>query len=156
MLMRKKPLISKTPLKRAAPIGVRPAPGSSLTRTKILVKSPMKRRARKKRSWHDAKMRNACRGQRCYLRVALICPRHPDEQTTVPAHSNESAHGKGGARKADDRYTVPACMWCHQWLDSSDAPRALKFATWRRAYREWSLVRDGAVDESVQELENHG
>jgi len=152
MLKRTKPLVSKAPLKRAAPIGVRPAPGSSLTRTKIKVKSPFKRRARKKRSWHDAKMRNACSGQRCYLRVPQICPRHPDDPTTVPAHSNESAHGKGGARKADDRYTVPACMWCHQWLDQGPAPRELKFATWRRAYREWSLVRDGAVDESVQEL----
>jgi len=156
MLTRKKPLISKTPLKRAAPIGVRPAPGSSLTRTKILVKSPMKRRARKKRSWHDAKMRNACDRQICYLRVPTRCPLRDPEETIVPAHSNESAHGKGGARKADDRYTVPACMWCHQWLDNSDAPRALKFATWRRAYREWSLVRDGAADEWVQELENHG
>ncbi|KFX64247.1 hypothetical protein KBK24_0121665 [Burkholderia sp. K24] len=112
----------------------------------------IKRKARKKRNWHDAKMRNACRGQRCYLCVPLICPRRPDDATTVPAHSNESAHGKGGARKADDKYTVPACFWCHAWLDSSDAPRALKFSTWRRAYREWSLVRDGAVDESVREL----
>lgn len=152
MLTRKKPLVSKTPLKRTAPIGVRPSPNSSLTRTQLLVRSPFKRKARKKRSWHDAKMRNACRDQICYLRVPTECRRRDPEETIVPAHSNESAHGKGGARKADDRYTVPACMWCHAWLDSGDAPRALKFATWRRGYREWSLVRDGAVDESVQEM----
>lgn len=152
MLTRKKPLVSRTPLKRSAPIGVRPAPGSSLTRTKILVKSPFKRKARKKRRWHDAKMRNACNHQICYLRVPNLCRRLDPEETIVPAHSNESAHGKGGARKADDRYTVPACGLCHYWLDFGGAPQLLKFSTWRRAYREWSLVRDGVVDESVQEL----
>jgi hypothetical protein len=153
MLTRKKPLISKTPLKRAAPIGKRPAPNSSLTRTKILVKSPMKRKARKKRSWHDAKMRNACRNQICYLRVPTLCPRRDPEETIVPAHSNESAHGKAGQRKADDRYTVPACFWCHAWLDQSGASYGLKVGTWRRAYREWSAVRDGVPDESVGEID---
>lgn len=151
MLKRSKPLVPKTPLKRAAPIGRRPSPGSSLTRTKILVQSPIKRKARKKRSWHDAKMRNACNGQICYLRVPGVCRRWDPEETIVPAHSNEGAHGKAGARKADDRYTVPACFWCHAWLDTDrDAPQELKYATWRRAYREWSLVRDGAIDESVE------
>lgn len=152
MLTRKKPLVSKTPLKRSAPIGVRPAPGSSLTRTKILVKSPMKRRARKKRSWHDAKMRNACRGQICYLRVPGLCRQRDPEETIVPAHSNESAHGKGGMRKADDKYTVPACFWCHAWLDQGGAPYELTTSTWRRAYREWSEVRDGVPDESVGDI----
>jgi hypothetical protein len=153
MLTRKKPLVSRTPLKRTAPIGTRPAPNSSLTRTKILVKSPMKRRARKKRSWHDAKMRNACRDQVCFLIVPAVCPRRDPEETIVPCHGNESAQGKGGARKADDRYTVPGCFWCHAWLDQGDAPRALKFSTWRRAYREWSTVRDGAPDESVEAID---
>lgn len=152
MLTRKKPLVSRTPLKRSAPIGKRPAPNSSLTRTKILVKSPFKRKARKKRSWHDAKMRNACRGQICYLRVPGLCRRRDPEDTIVPCHSNEGAHGKAGARKADDRYTVPGCGLCHYWLDLGGAPQFLKYSTWRRAYREWSAVRDGAVDESVQEL----
>ncbi|MBW9102934.1 nuclease domain-containing protein [Paraburkholderia phenoliruptrix] len=152
MLKRKKPLVSKTPLQRTAPLGVRPAPGSSLTHTKMLVKSPMKRRPRKKRKWHDAKMRNACRNQICYLRVPHICPRRDPEETIVPAHSNETAHGKGWMRKTDDRYTVPACFWCHAWLDQSGASYGLKATTWRRGYREWSLVRDGVVDESVQEL----
>ena len=145
-------LIRKKPMARAAPTGRRPSPNSSLTRTKLLVKKPFKRRARKKRAWHDAKMRNACRGQTCYLRVPMICPRRDPEETIVPAHGNESAFGKGGARKADDRYTVPACFWCHAWLDQGDAPRVLKFSTWRRGYREWSAVRDGVVDESVEEL----
>nr|DAG71761.1 MAG TPA: Protein of unknown function (DUF1364) [Caudoviricetes sp.] len=97
-------------------------------------------------------MRNACRGQICYLRVPGLCRRRDPEDTIVPCHSNEGAHGKAGARKADDRYTVPGCGLCHYWLDLGGAPQFLKYSTWRRAYREWSAVRDGAVDESVQEL----
>ncbi|MFP3564708.1 hypothetical protein [Paraburkholderia sp. SIMBA_030] len=153
MLTRKKPLISRTPLKRSAPIGKRPAPNSSLTRAKILVKSPIKRRARKKRSWHDAKMRNACRDQICYLRVPGVCHQLEREDTIVPCHSNEGAHGKAGQRKADDRYTVPGCGLCHFWLDFGGAPQLLKYSTWRRAYREWSTVRDGTPDESVGEID---
>ncbi|WP_240975822.1 hypothetical protein [Paraburkholderia aromaticivorans] len=153
MLTRKKPLVSRTPLKRTAPIGHRPAPSSSLTRTKIFVKSPFKRKARKKRSWHDAKMRNACNRQICYLRVPDLCRRLDTEETIVPAHSNESAHGKAGQRKADDRYTVPACGLCHYWLDFGGAAQLLKFKTWRRAYREWSTVRDGVPDESVGDID---
>jgi hypothetical protein len=130
------------------------SPFSSLTpRKQWLRNGEIKRRTRKKRAWHDAKMRNACRDQICYLRVPLICPLRDPEETIVPAHSNESAHGKGGARKADDKYTVPACFWCHAWLDQGDAPRPLKFSTWRRGYSEWSLVRDGVVDESVEEID---
>ena len=33
------------------------------------------------------------------------------------AHSNWSEHGKGRGIKADDTYTIPLCLSCHQWLD---------------------------------------
>lgn len=33
------------------------------------------------------------------------------------AHSNFGIHGKGMAVKADDRYTIPLCVTCHQKLD---------------------------------------
>ncbi|SIT43694.1 Gp74 [Paraburkholderia piptadeniae] len=149
MLTRKKQL-QRTQFKRKP----HHSPFSSLTPRKQRIRNgEVKRRTRKKREWHDAKMRNACRDQICYLRVPALCPQRDPEETIVPAHSNESEHGKGGARKADDRYTVPACFWCHAWLDQGDAPRLLKFRTWRRGYREWSLVRDGAVDETVGELD---
>ena len=95
--------------------------GSSLLRTTPLKRSPLKRKARKKRAWHDKRMRDACRGQICYLRVPGVCPYRDPEETIVPCHSNFSEHGKGGARKADDKFTVPGCFWCHAWLDTSGA-----------------------------------
>lgn len=46
----------------------------------------------------------------------LPCVRcgHPDSQA---AHSNWAEHGKGRGVKADDAYTIPLCVKCHQWLD---------------------------------------
>ena len=33
------------------------------------------------------------------------------------AHSNWSEHGKGRGIKADDQFTIPLCVKCHQRLD---------------------------------------
>jgi hypothetical protein len=55
------------------------------------------------------------RGRLCLLRVPGTCSYDP--QTTVACHSNQAAHGKGGARKADDHYSVWGCHACHTWLD---------------------------------------
>lgn len=35
------------------------------------------------------------------------------------AHSNFGIHGKGKGIKADDRYTIPLCVICHQNLDQN-------------------------------------
>ena len=51
------------------------------------------------------------------MRVPGVC--NDDRETTVAAHSNLHEHGKAGARKADDQYSVWACARCHSWLDSS-------------------------------------
>lgn len=53
----------------------------------------------------------------CLLRVPGICT--DNRATTVAAHSNFHQHGKAGARKADDHYSVWACARCHHWLDGS-------------------------------------
>ncbi|TAM50211.1 MAG: DUF1364 family protein [Paraburkholderia sp.] len=92
-------------------------------------------------------MLDACRGQICYLRVPGTCPRRNPEETIVPCHSNFSEHGKSGARKADDKFTVPGCMWCHAWLDAGGASFEQKHDIWCRAYCEWSEVRDGEAKE---------
>ena len=55
------------------------------------------------------------RGKPCLLRIVPCA--HPD--TTVAAHSNWMAHGKGKGMKAHDFYTVWACARCHDALDSS-------------------------------------
>lgn len=73
------------------------------------------------------------RGQPCLLRVGRVC--NDDRQTTVAAHSNLMEHGKGGARKADDHYSVWACARCHQWLDQGhQATLAEKAEAWLLAH----------------------
>lgn len=63
-------------------------------------------------------------GMPCLLRVPNVCT--ADKATTVSCHSNLSIHGKAGARKADDHYTVWGCMACHSWLDQGRALAAEK------------------------------
>lgn len=111
--------------------------------TSTLKRTPFKRGAPKKRAGHDAIMRNACRGQRCYLMVPGVCMGAHGVDTVVPCHSNSHQHGKGMGLKADDIYTVPGCMSCHAWLDQGPAPKQLKRDTWELAYSRWSSVRDG-------------
>ena len=126
--------------------------GSSLLRTTPLKRSPFKRKARKKRAWHDKRMLDACRGQICFLRVPGICLSRDPEETIVPCHSNFREHGKGGARKADDKFTVPGCMWCHAWLDAGGAPFERKHDVWCRAYSEWSAIRDSHAMEGNSDV----
>ena len=73
----------------------------------------------------------AC-GKPCLLQVPAVC--NNDPRTTVACHSNFSIHGKGGARKADDQYSVWGCSACHAWLDRGRATKAVKQATFMRAH----------------------
>lgn len=66
------------------------------------------------------------RGMPCLLRVPGVCSGSRD--ATVACHSNLSIHGKAGARKADDQYTVWGCAACHEWLDRGNATAAQKEA----------------------------
>lgn len=60
------------------------------------------------------------RGMPCLLRVPDVCM--GNTETTVACHSNLGVHGKAGARKADDHYSVWGCMACHRWLDQDKRP----------------------------------
>ena len=72
-------------------------------------------------------------GMPCLLRVPGVCVGDP--LTTVACHSNWSEHGKAGARKADDHYTVWGCHACHVWLDQlGSATYEEKRATWFAAH----------------------
>lgn len=64
------------------------------------------------------------RDRRCLLAVPRICT--GGFNTTVACHSNLPEHGKAGARKADDEYSVWGCFGCHTWLDQGKAPAAKK------------------------------
>jgi len=60
-------------------------------------------------------IRQSARDEDCTLRLAGTC--NHDPATTVWAHSNRGAHGKGLGMKADDRCGCYACSACHDVLD---------------------------------------
>ncbi|WP_171479278.1 hypothetical protein [Acinetobacter baumannii] len=47
----------------------------------------------------------------------LPCMRCGAPAPSQAAHSNFAEHGKSRGRKANDCYTVPMCLKCHQWFD---------------------------------------
>lgn len=101
----------------------------------------MKRRVKKPTVAEGSRYLAACRNEPCYLRVPGVCRLNPNDETVVPAHSNESAHGKGMGIKAKHEFTVPACFACHAWLDSGSAWHAEKVTTWRKGFALWEPVR---------------
>jgi hypothetical protein len=82
------------------------------------------------------------RGRRCLLLYPFLSH---DLDTTVACHSNWSdLGGKGGARKADDTYTVWGCAKCHSWLDQGTDTEAEKRAAFiaahQRQVQEWTRI----------------
>jgi hypothetical protein len=102
-------------------------------------KTTLRRRSKKPTVAEGSKYLAACRDEPCYLRVEGVCCGRWD--TVVPAHSNQSRHGKGGALKAAHAFTVPGCFTCHAWIDQGPAPREEKFSAWDLAYERWEPVR---------------
>lgn len=83
------------------------------------------------------------RGMTCLLRVPGVC--QGGTETTVAAHSNWAIHGKSGARKADDCYSVWSCAACHiGWLDQGKASKQDKQAAFMaghvRQVEQWRLI----------------
>lgn len=123
--------------------------------TPLLAKKPMARgeaqlarqsKPIRKRSRTNADPRKAtgeallCRGQPCYLLIPGVTS-HPID-TVVPCHSNSLARGKGMAIKANDKYTVPGCMYCHYTLDQGrDLDKEQRREIWERAYERWAKYR---------------
>ncbi|MFT0167501.1 nuclease domain-containing protein [Paraburkholderia mimosarum] len=103
----------------------------------------MKRKVRQPTVAEGSRYLVACRGEPCYLRVPGVCRLNPIDETIVPCHSNQSRHGKAGNLKADNRFTVPGCMFCHAWIDQNrvGTPRQEKFDVWDLAYSLWEPVR---------------
>lgn len=121
-MLRRSPLARKTPMSR----------GST-----PLSRSAIKRRAPKKRGGHEPKYLAACRGERCFLSFPG-CSSYVGDPTVVPAHQNE---GKGMGLKVPDRFTVPACHFCHALYDQSGNDREFKRAAFDWAYTRWSAAR---------------
>lgn len=107
---------------------------------------PMAARSKTNRKQPDLGHKALCHGQPCYLRIPGWCGTWPG--ATVPAHSNQSIHGKGMAIKADHTYTVPACPACHHAIDQAPTfTRAEKFAFWDVAYMIWKPIRDKMLEQ---------
>ncbi|CAB4135078.1 Protein of unknown function DUF1364 [uncultured Caudovirales phage] len=82
-----------------------------------------------------------CRGQECFIRLPKF-KLHAVE-TVVPAHSNQSKHGKGMGLKANDKFTVPACFSCHFEIDQGGSMhREQKIDAWDAAYAKWEKYRE--------------
>lgn len=67
----------------------------------------------------NRRLLDLAQGRRCLLAVPGVCTN--DCRTVVACHSNWYDHGKAGARKADDVFTVWGCSACHRWLDQGRA-----------------------------------
>jgi hypothetical protein len=98
----------------------------------------------------DQALTDMAKDRPCLLLVPAICNHRID--TTVAAHSNLSVHGKAGARKADDCYSVWACSACHYWLDFGKAAGPAKEAAFMLAHANqvlaWRLI---AMDQNEPE-----
>jgi hypothetical protein len=130
MLKQRTPMTRKTPMKRSA-----------IARTSAAPKMTARRKP-KARPGRDPVALDACRGESCFLRIPGTCMWEQGEDTVVPAHSNQSIHGKGKSIKAWDRFTVPACLACHAEIDSGNRlTRAQKFSAWDYGYQAWAPVR---------------
>lgn len=153
--------MKRTPLKRKTPI----APGKGFSRKHspftlsdaktALRRSAIKSRIKKPTVAQGSKYLAACRGEDCYLRVpGVCCSVGWAHESVVDCHSNQSRHGKAGARKADNIYTVPGCGPCHAWIDQNrvGTPKQEKFDVWDRAYAEWEPVRARKLGISEMEV----
>ena len=72
-------------------------------------------------------LRDSANGEACVYCGA-------QDQTTVWAHSNEGAHGKGMSIKAHDLLGNYLCAICHKQYDTGPWTRAEKQAMFRECY----------------------
>lgn len=105
----------------------------------------------KRNYWRSPAYRAMAQDKPCMLAVPGVCCR--DWSTTVLAHSNRGADGKGGAIKACDSRAVWACAACHAWLDQGPAPAAQKEAAWEAACVRQVAALEGIAQGSGKEAE---
>jgi len=69
------------------------------------------------------KIIDTAKGAECAFRFPGIC--QGGTETTVWAHLNGHAYGKGAGSKAHDVLGAPACFWCHTYLDVGHGTKPL-------------------------------
>ncbi|MDN7814896.1 hypothetical protein [Burkholderia vietnamiensis] len=153
-MKRSKPLERKAPMTRTGFSRKSKSPFRSLAPASTLrQRAAIKSRIRKPTVEEGSRYLAACAGQPCYLNV--MCPRTDwADPTVVPAHSNQSKHGKGMGLKAKNEFTLPACLACHTWLDQGRAPLERKVAAFDAGFARWKAIRDRRLGISEGQ-ENH-
>ena len=119
--------------------------------TKPARKTAIKSRVKRPTVAGGSKYLVACRGEPCFLNVRDICCWN--WETVIPAHSNQSRHGKGMGIKAEHRYTIPCCFTCHAWLDTGPASRCVNESMFNAALVAWEPIRARKMGLEQTELE---
>lgn len=82
-------------------------------------------------SSRNTKFRELAQGEDCTVMIPGICCFNAE--TTVLAHPNSIASGKGMGYKGSDHLGIFCCATCHSWLDSSKAGADRKEAYFTQA-----------------------
>lgn len=70
----------------------------------------------------------------------------------MPAHSNRSDDGKGGAQKADDCFVAIACQRCHDLLDGRDKLRKPDGVCGLMVQEDIEWYHDRAIKRTIRRL----
>lgn len=76
---------------------------------------------------------------------ALPCCQCQAPAPSQVAHANWQEFGKGMGIKANDSYTIPLCLSCHQWLDQYQEMDRDKAKAW--FLEKWAFV-NGALGQN--------
>ncbi len=79
---------------------------------------------------------------------ALSCCECGADAPSQAAHSNFGIHGKGKGIKADDCYTIPLCVICHQNLDQNLSQQT------RQEQLDWFLEKLESINETLRRAED--
>lgn len=89
-----------------------------------------------------SKITESARGEACQIRLPNVCNFNPE--TTVWAHANGSAAGKGVGMKSPDILGTYACSACHDAVDGrTRIPRhEVRLAFWEGHARSVRILID--------------
>lgn len=92
-----------------------------------------------------SRIRQSARGEECQVRMPFVCNGNPE--TTVLAHANGSAAGKGIGMKSIDELSAYACSACHDVIDRRRKPPPgwtmtdVKLAFWEGHARTYQILK---------------
>lgn len=78
----------------------------------------------------------------------MVCCSCGADAPSQAAHSNFGIHGKGKGIKADDRYTIPLCVICHQNLDQNLSQQT------RQQQLDWFLEKLESINEALRRADD--